>query len=77
MLQRDSAHLQTPFRGETGNLILKLPGTCRGPRRMFSTTLIRFLFALEASLYDANRSLGLRIPRRVWERTIELVSGRS
>ncbi len=39
MLQRDSAHLQTPFRGETGNLILKLPGTYRGPRRMFSAHL--------------------------------------
>jgi tripeptide aminopeptidase len=39
MIQRDSAHLHTPFRGETGNLIMKLPGTYRGPRRMFSAHL--------------------------------------
>ena len=32
----DSAHLRTPIRGDTGNLVLKIPGTFRGPRRMFS-----------------------------------------
>ena len=39
MIQRDSAHLRTPLGGETGNLVLKLPGTCRAPRRMFSAHL--------------------------------------
>ena len=35
-LQTDSAHRKTPIRGQTGNLILRLPGTRRAPRRMFS-----------------------------------------
>lgn len=32
----DSAHRRTPEPGDTGNLVLKLPGTKRRPRRMFS-----------------------------------------
>jgi tripeptide aminopeptidase len=33
----DRAHKQSPFpTGDTGNLIIKLPGTVRRPRRMFS-----------------------------------------
>jgi tripeptide aminopeptidase len=32
----DNAHKKTPLVGNTGNLILKLPGTLKGPRRMFS-----------------------------------------
>ncbi len=35
-IRTDSAHRRTPEPGDTGNLILKLPGTVRGPRRMFS-----------------------------------------
>jgi tripeptide aminopeptidase len=38
-IQTDSAHLRAPQRGDTGNLILKLPGTSRGPRRMLSAHL--------------------------------------
>ena len=30
----DTAHRRTPTPGEVGNLILKLPGTIRGPRRL-------------------------------------------
>jgi tripeptide aminopeptidase len=30
----DEAHQRTPIRGDTGNLILKLPGTRPGPRRL-------------------------------------------
>ncbi len=30
----DRAHHRSPFGGEVGNLVLKLPGTVRGPRRM-------------------------------------------
>lgn len=30
----DSAHKKSPIGGETGNLIVKLPGTVRGPRRL-------------------------------------------
>ncbi len=30
----DNAHTLTPLKGEVGNLILKLPGTLRGPRRL-------------------------------------------
>jgi tripeptide aminopeptidase len=33
-LRFDSAHRRTPIRGNTGNLILKLPGTIRAPRRL-------------------------------------------
>lgn len=32
----DNAHKKTPLPGNTGNLILKLPGTIKGPRRMLS-----------------------------------------
>jgi tripeptide aminopeptidase len=35
-IETDSAHLRTPVRGEVGNMVLKLPGTMRGPRRMMS-----------------------------------------
>src|SRR5215471_13030394 len=30
----DTAHKRTPIAGEVGNLILKLPGTEKGPRRL-------------------------------------------
>jgi tripeptide aminopeptidase len=33
-LQVDDVHRRTPTPGQTGNLVLKLPGTVRGPRRM-------------------------------------------
>ena len=33
-LRSDRAHRQIPLGGEVGNLILKLPGTLRGPRRL-------------------------------------------
>jgi tripeptide aminopeptidase len=39
MVQRDTAHRRTPAPGQTGNLILKLPGTMRRPRRMLSAHL--------------------------------------
>ena len=32
----DDIHRRTPVAGQTGNLVLKLPGTVRGPRRMIS-----------------------------------------
>jgi tripeptide aminopeptidase len=35
-IRRDAAHLRTPQRGDTGNLVLRLPGTLRAPRRMLS-----------------------------------------
>ncbi len=35
-LQIDQAHRRSPLAGEVGNLVLRLPGTVRGPRRMFS-----------------------------------------
>lgn len=35
-IQRDDANTQTPIRGNTGNLVFKLPGTKPGPRRMLS-----------------------------------------
>jgi len=35
----DSANRRTPIRGDTGNLILKLPGTRREPRRMLTAHL--------------------------------------
>jgi tripeptide aminopeptidase len=33
-LQTDDAHRRTPLAGKVGNLVLKLPGTTAGPRRM-------------------------------------------
>lgn len=33
-IQSDTAHRRTPIKGNTGNLLLKLPGTVRGPRRL-------------------------------------------
>lgn len=36
LLLIDTAHHRTPIRGQTGNVILKLAGTKRGPRRMLS-----------------------------------------
>jgi len=35
-IRRDKAHTRSPFGGETGNLIVKLPGTRRGPRLLLS-----------------------------------------
>ncbi len=34
LIQFDAAHKKSPFGGEVGNLIIKLPGTQRGPRRL-------------------------------------------
>jgi len=33
-IQTDTAHRKSPLGGQTGNLIVKLPGTVRGPRRL-------------------------------------------
>ncbi|WP_425396403.1 M20/M25/M40 family metallo-hydrolase [Aeoliella sp.] len=35
-LVHDNAHKKTPLAGQVGNLVFKLPGTVRGPRRMLS-----------------------------------------
>lgn len=35
-LRVDDAHRRTPIGGQVGNLVLNLPGTVRGPRRMLS-----------------------------------------
>jgi tripeptide aminopeptidase len=35
-IEMDDAHKRTPFGGQVGNLVLKLPGSVRGPRRMLS-----------------------------------------
>lgn len=35
-LRSDQAHLHSPLGGQTGNLILTLPGTRRGPRRLLT-----------------------------------------
>jgi tripeptide aminopeptidase len=35
-IAHDSAHKRSPFGGEVGNLIVKLPGTLRRPRRLLS-----------------------------------------
>jgi tripeptide aminopeptidase len=34
-IKTDQAHRRSPNQGEVGNLIVKLPGTFRGPRRLF------------------------------------------
>jgi tripeptide aminopeptidase len=38
-IRHDTAHQRTRLRGEVGNLIVQLPGTIRGPRRMLSAHL--------------------------------------
>ncbi len=35
-LKNDKAHRRSALGGEVGNLVLRMPGTVRGPRRMFS-----------------------------------------
>src|SRR5688572_27704122 len=35
----DNAHQQSPAGGDTGNLIVRLPGTIRGPRRLLMAHL--------------------------------------
>jgi tripeptide aminopeptidase len=39
VITTDKAHLRSPLRGEVGNLICKLPGTLRGPRRLLMAHL--------------------------------------
>jgi tripeptide aminopeptidase len=39
MIRRDTVHRRTLLAGNTGNLMLKLPGTVTGPRRMLSAHL--------------------------------------
>ncbi len=39
MIQQDTAHRRSPYGGEAGNVICKLPGTRRGPRCMLSAHL--------------------------------------
>src|SRR5690349_21070162 len=34
LIQFDNAHQKSPIGGEVGNLIVKLPGTVKGPRRL-------------------------------------------
>lgn len=36
-IRSDTAHRRTPIAGNTGNLILSLPGTIRGPRRLLTS----------------------------------------
>lgn len=38
-IQFDDVHLKSPLRGNTGNLVLSLPGTTRGPRRLMMAHL--------------------------------------
>lgn len=38
-IESDAAHRRSPNGGERGNLVMKLPGTRRGPRRMLSAHL--------------------------------------
>jgi tripeptide aminopeptidase len=38
-LYSDGAHRRTPIQGDIGNVILRLPGTRRGPRRLLSAHL--------------------------------------
>ncbi len=38
-IRTDNAHTRSPLKGDTGNLILKLPGTVRGPRRLLTAHL--------------------------------------
>src|SRR5580698_1256546 len=35
-ITEDTAHKRSPLGGEAGNLIVKLPGTIRGPRRLLT-----------------------------------------
>jgi tripeptide aminopeptidase len=39
LIETDNAHRRSPIRGQLGNLVLKLPGTVRGPRRSLSAHL--------------------------------------
>ena len=38
-IRTDTAHRKTRIKGDVGNLVFKLPGTLKGPRRMLSAHL--------------------------------------
>jgi tripeptide aminopeptidase len=38
-IKTDNAHTRSPLKGNVGNLIMKLPGTVRGPRRLLTAHL--------------------------------------
>ncbi len=71
MIQRDNVHRRSPFKGETGNLILKLPGTIRGPRRMFRRIWTPCPSVPVAARWCANAWSAQPMPRPVWEQMIE------
>jgi tripeptide aminopeptidase len=65
-LHRDAAHRRTPIGGNSGNLVLKLPGTRRAPRRMLSAHMDTVPICLgskpvrrRGKVRSADRSTGL------------------
>lgn len=67
----DAAHKKSPDGGDTGNLIIKLPGTIRGPRRLLMAHLDTVPLAVNArpirrgdSLVSSNPKTGLGADNR-------------
>ncbi len=67
----DTAHKKSPAGGDTGNLIVSLPGTCRGPRRLLMAHLDTVPLAVGCrpirrgdSLVSGNRRSGLGADNR-------------
>ena len=48
MIQSDQANLRTPIKGQVRNLIVKLPGTIRGPRRLLMAHMDTVLLCVGA-----------------------------
>ena len=68
-LRSDDANRRTPLGGEIGNLILKLPGTVRGPRRMLSAHIDTVPVCLGSPRCGKVAESCRRTRRRGWVRT--------
>src|SRR6478752_4322386 len=65
-LSFDDANRRTPLGGQVGNLILKLPGSIRGPRRMLSAHVDTVPICVGSRpvrkgkyIFSANKEIGL------------------
>jgi tripeptide aminopeptidase len=66
MIRRDQAHRRSLHGGETGNLVFKLPGTARGPRRLLMAHMDTVPLCVGARpvrrgewIYPAHKTTGL------------------
>ncbi len=63
-IQFDTAHKRTPRPGEIGNLIVKLPGTRKGPRLMLSAHMDAVPLCTDCKPKRTGNIISQRTPRR-------------